>query len=98
VNRPAPLEIKNSRTRRELVIQWSPEEKQVIPHQHLRGACPCSRCRAARLKGQIMLVEESVQLDAVNPFPYGVQLVFSDGHERGIYPWGFLWDMKSFAK
>ncbi|CAI8772207.1 hypothetical protein EMIT0P43_170072 [Pseudomonas jessenii] len=21
---------------------------------------------------------------------YGLQLVFSDGHERGIYPWAYL--------
>jgi DUF971 family protein len=93
MNRPAPLEIKNSRTRRELVIQWNSEEQQIIPHQHLRGTCPCSHCRASRLKGQIVLVEESVRLEEVNPFPYGVQLVFSDGHGRGIYPWSYLREM-----
>jgi DUF971 family protein len=21
----------------------------------------------------------------------GVQICFSDGHDRGIYPWGYLW-------
>jgi DUF971 family protein len=26
----------------------------------------------------------------VNPQGYGVQLVFDDGHERGIYPWSYL--------
>ena len=25
---------------------------------------------------------------------YGVQLVFSDGHQRGIYPWAYLAQME----
>ncbi|WP_130911983.1 gamma-butyrobetaine hydroxylase-like domain-containing protein, partial [Pseudomonas sp. Sample_9] len=26
---------------------------------------------------------------------YGVQLVFSDGHQRGIYPWAYLAQLDS---
>lgn len=95
MNRPAPLEIRNARAQRALIIQWGPEEQQVITHQYLRGTCPCAHCRAARLKGHIALVDEAVQLETVNPFPYGVQLVFSDGHARGIYPWSYLFGMRS---
>ncbi len=93
MNRPAPLEIRNSRSRRELVLNWSPGLQQSISHHRLRGHCPCSSCRAARIRGQITLVDEAVQVESVNLFPYGVQLVFSDGHERGIYPWGYLFEL-----
>ncbi|HYQ49053.1 MAG TPA: DUF971 domain-containing protein, partial [Pseudomonas sp.] len=31
-----------------------------------------------------------VRIERVEPQGYGVQLVFSDGHERGIYPWPYL--------
>lgn len=93
MNRPAPLEIHNSRARRELQLNWSSDHHQTIAHHRLRGQCPCSSCRAARLRGLIPLVDESVRVESVNLFPYGVQLVFSDGHERGIYPWGYLFEL-----
>lgn len=93
MNRAAPREIRNSRARRELVLNWTVDLQQSIPYQRLRGHCPCSRCRAARVGGQSTLVDEAVQVESVNLFPYGVQLVFSDGHERGIFPWGYLFDL-----
>lgn len=75
---------------RELRIDWGEGEVQRIAFVRLRGACPCSQCRAARLQGRIALVGAEVGLRAVNPQGYGVQLVFDDGHERGIYPWAYL--------
>ncbi|MBC6905119.1 DUF971 domain-containing protein [Saccharophagus sp. K07] len=94
MNRPAPREIKNRRAEKQLFIQWSETEQQTISHLRLRGLCPCSQCRAARIRGQISLVDESVTVEKINPFPYGVQLVFSDGHDRGIFPWSYLFEME----
>lgn len=85
----APSALRNRRERGELLVQWS-EAEQVISHARLRGACPCSQCRAARLKGAISLVREDVRVARIEAQGYGVQLVFSDGHERGIYPWSYL--------
>jgi DUF971 family protein len=31
-----------------------------------------------------------VRVTAFGPTGYGVQLVFSDGHARGIFPWAYL--------
>lgn len=95
MNRPAPLGIKNLRGNKQLLIQWNTSEHQIISHLRLRGACPCSACRAARIRGHITLVDETVQVEQVYPFPYGIQLVFSDGHDRGIYPWTYLTEMES---
>lgn len=36
------------------------------------------------------MVDGRVQVIEVNSQGYGLQLVFSDGHERGIYPWAYL--------
>lgn len=85
----APSALRNRRERGELLVQWG-EAEQVISHARLRGACPCSQCRAARLKGAISLVREDVRVARIEAQGYGVQLVFSDGHERGIYPWDYL--------
>ncbi|MNN69790.1 hypothetical protein D3C81_1856040 [compost metagenome] len=84
----APSAIRNQRGAGQLALHW-PDAEAVISHARLRGACPCSQCRAARLQGRVSLVEE-VRVDRVVAQGYGVQLVFSDGHERGIYPWAYL--------
>ncbi|WP_044870957.1 gamma-butyrobetaine hydroxylase-like domain-containing protein [Pseudomonas sp. LFM046] len=86
----APSALRNSRSQTSLMLEWADGERQTISHARLRGACPCSQCKAARLRGVIALVDEDVRLERIALQGYGVQLVFSDGHERGIYPWGYL--------
>ncbi len=95
MNRPAPRAIRNSAAAGRVTIEWTAAEIQEISHLRLRGACPCAGCRAARLRGRITAVEETVKVTAIQSFPYGVQLVFSDGHDRGIYPWNYLYEIHS---
>ena len=38
---------------------------------------------AVKVDGRIRVIE-------LNQQGYGLQLIFSDGHERGIYPWPYL--------
>ncbi|AEJ10787.1 conserved hypothetical protein [Pseudomonas putida S16] len=85
----SPDAIHNQREARQLIVQWQ-EAEQVVSHARLRGACPCSQCRAARLQGRVSLVRDDVRVERVVAQGYGVQLIFSDGHERGIYPWAYL--------
>lgn len=85
-----PRTLHRSSGDRELRIEWGEGDVQRIAFARLRGACPCSQCRAARLQGRIALVAADVGLIALNSQGYGVQLVFDDGHERGIYPWDYL--------
>jgi DUF971 family protein len=85
----SPSAIRNQREAGQLNVQWQDAE-QVISHARLRGACPCSQCRAARLRGAIGVVQEDVRVERIESQGYGVQLVFSDGHDRGIYPWEYL--------
>lgn len=86
----APLSLRNSQVAQHLIVIWSSNEAKTISHQRLRGACPCAKCRAARIQGKITLVDADVKLIAMNSMGYGLQLVFSDGHDRGIYPWSYL--------
>ena len=91
MNHTAPLSLTNSQDH--LSVKWNHTEIQTFSHQQLRGACPCAKCRAAKIKGYISLVNDDVKLLAINSMGYGVQMVFSDGHDRGIYPWGYLRDL-----
>ncbi|HTF95099.1 MAG TPA: gamma-butyrobetaine hydroxylase-like domain-containing protein [Cellvibrio sp.] len=93
MNHSAPLSLINSKQNKQVTVQWSAEETETVSHQYLRGACPCAKCRAARIQGHISLVNADVELIAMNPMGYGLQMVFSDGHDRGVYPWSYLRDL-----
>jgi DUF971 family protein len=73
-----------------LVVEWPDSSTSQLSHARLRANCPCSQCRAARLAGRIDAASAEVRLSAINAQGYGVQLVFSDGHDRGIFPWQYL--------
>ncbi|MCJ8202770.1 DUF971 domain-containing protein [Pseudomonas sp. RGM2987] len=85
-----PLALGNSQDKGQLRLNWPDGREQRLEHAELRRQCPCSQCRAFRLRGLTVQVDPRVRVVAVNAQGYGVQLVFSDGHERGIYPWGYL--------
>ncbi|MNG04097.1 hypothetical protein D3C84_872080 [compost metagenome] len=94
----APNALRNFRSLARLTLEWVDGEQQEISHARLRGACPCAQCKAARLRGAISVVDEGVRLERIALQGYGVQLLFSDGHERGIYPWGYLRELGSAAR
>ena len=90
-----PLSVSNSQSERTLRLSWPDGRESLFNHAELRRQCPCSQCRAFRLKGVTPRVDERVCLIEITPQGYGVQLVFSDGHQRGIYPWDYLAQLSS---
>ncbi|CAB3754020.1 DUF971 domain-containing protein [Paraburkholderia solisilvae] len=85
-----PAEIHTNAAARILTLHWADGKTQTITHAQLRRACPCSACRAARLAGRDIAIAPDVTLTGVEPMGYGAQLLFSDGHARGIFPWTYL--------
>ena len=86
----SPLAMGSSRDKGQLKLNWPDGREQYLDHAQLRRQCPCSQCRAFRLQGLTVQVDPRVRVVGINAQGYGVQLVFSDGHERGIFPWGYL--------
>lgn len=86
----SPLSVSNSQSEGTLRLSWPDGREQQLNHAELRRQCPCSHCRAFRLRGSTPRVDDRVRIIELNPQGYGVQLVFSDGHQRGIYPWTYL--------
>jgi DUF971 family protein len=71
-------------------IEWDDGSVQKITHYDLRSRCRCAQCQSSRLAGQSLAPAEA-RLVEIRPVGiYGVQLVFADGHERGIFPWTYL--------
>lgn len=89
-----PEQMTNRRVAGVLEVRWNDGVAQALSHSQLRAACKCSPCQAARLRGQPVAAASDLRLEQIRPIGhYAVQLVFSDGHARGIYPWELLRDL-----
>ncbi|RWA50042.1 ABC transporter ATP-binding protein [Cupriavidus sp. UYMSc13B] len=83
-----PLRLEVASAEGTLFIDWPDGRHQSLAHAWLRAACRCSDCRRQPVEAASA---QDVRIVAVNEMGYGVQLVFNDGHERGIFPWSYLW-------
>lgn len=76
---------------RTLHIRLDTDAAFDLPAERLRAACRCAHCRRAQIDGVFPDEFPSVAIAAVTPVGhYAVNLEFSDGHARGIYPWSYL--------
>lgn len=90
---PSPRKLHNARQQQQLIISWQDGQEHVFTYRELRAACRCARCRANQVRGHLVLVDADLQLEKINNLGQGLQFVFSDGHERGIYPWQYLFEL-----
>lgn len=84
-----PREIRLHSQSNELELVWSDDIKSRLSGALLRKACRCADCLSTGERNQ---VEEDALLirNVVGAGHYGIQIIFSDGHDRGIYPWLYL--------
>lgn len=86
-----PLEIRLQAAARMLEVDWDDGSTSRLAHLALRRACRCAECLRVRRSGRNVAAPEAIELIAVVPYgPNAVQLRFSDGHERGIFPFPYL--------
>ena len=93
---PSPEPLRPLRLGKEgderLVIEWNDGHRSVYAWQHLRNHCPCAGCREEREQPpnplRILKPSELVPLKPVAMSPvgrYAYKIVWSDGHDSGIY-------------
>lgn len=81
-----PLKLENKILDRQLVVYWDDQITTTLSHAFLRRKCRCADCLSGRL-----VPPAEAELTELHPYgPNAVQLVFSDGHNRGLYPWPYL--------
>lgn len=86
-----PTAIIDHRLSRILQIDWADDTHSFLPHALLRASCRCAQCEQLRRHGQLLETDPTIELVMLNPVgEHGLNLRFSDGHDRGIYPWSFL--------
>ncbi|WP_245726175.1 gamma-butyrobetaine hydroxylase-like domain-containing protein [Pseudomonas jinjuensis] len=66
--------------------------REQIPPRRYRDSCSYRHIAAPGVEAGHARAPE-VRLRAIQPQGYGVQPVFSDGHDRGIYPWQYLCEL-----
>ena len=86
----APNELRVAPRGAALVLAWDDGRSATIAATALRQACRCAACTAGRETGAPLTADDAA-ITAVEPIGgYAVNIAFSDGHARGIYPWGLL--------
>ena len=86
-----PSKVVLHRRSRVLEVRWRDGIISHIPCMDLRKACSCASCTHLHRSGLRLVVDEAITIDEVRPMgASGLQLVFSDGHDRGLYPWRYL--------
>jgi DUF971 family protein len=75
-----------------LEILWSDGSRQRFSHAYLRIQCQCTHCKSLKIRGETGDgTPAELRVTEIHPIGmYGIQLVFNDGHDRGIYPWPYL--------
>jgi DUF971 family protein len=90
-----PLEIKLRRQSRVLEVAFDDGKRFELPFEYLRVYSP-----SAEVKGHgpgqetLQIGKHDVQIRSVDPVGhYAVKLVFDDGHDSGLYAWGYLYEL-----
>ena len=74
-----------------LEIDWASGSTDALTYAVLRARCMCSQCRRMRQGGQKVEVVDGITVVEARPCgSNAVQLLFSDGHDRGIFPFAYL--------
>jgi DUF971 family protein len=86
-----PLELALGDDGRTLEVGWCDAPRARLAAARLRAACRCAACTRDRALGTPAAIDPAVRVTTIAPVgAYGVNLQFSDGHARGIFPWRYL--------
>ena len=87
----APESITVTQGGAKLVVSDREGASHTIDAERLRLACRCAHCTRARIDGKFPERFDGVTISALTSMGhYGVNITFSDGHARGIFPWSYL--------
>jgi DUF971 family protein len=88
---PHVLEVCNHHATGMLEIAWSDGVTGILAHRVLRESCRCAHCTADMRRGQPVRASDGTRIVSIEALGGSMlQLVFNDGHQRGIYPLAYL--------
>ena len=92
---PIPTEIKLHQASRKLEIAFDNGARFELPCEFLRAYSPSAEVRGHGPGQEVLQVgKKNVEIERIEPVgAYAVTLVFSDGHDTGIYSWDYLYEL-----
>lgn len=92
---PSPTEIKLHQKSRVLEIAFGDGMRFTLPFEYLRVYSPSAEVRGHGPGQEVLQVgKKDVDITGIEPVgSYAVQLVFSDGHDSGLYSWDYLYEL-----
>ncbi len=83
--------------RRILRVTLSEGRSFEVGAKRLRMQCRCAVCSRARIEGTFAPAARDIEIEQATPIgQYGLNLAFSDGHTRGIFPFAYLAELAAF--
>ena len=79
----------------ELIVRWPGDHEVSFSAERLRSACKCAHCIRARFDERFPDRFPGIAIVEIGDLGYGLNIAFSDGHARGIYPWSMLLELKT---
>lgn len=94
-NSPRPIDIRLHQASRLLEIKFDNNTECKLSCEFLRVYSPSAEVKGHGLGQDVLqLDKEDVNIVAIEPVGnYAVKLVFSDGHDTGLYSWDYLYDL-----
>lgn len=92
---PIPSEIKLHQKSRRLELAYSTGESFMLDFEYLRVFTPSAEARG-HAPGQETLQtgKRNIEIERIDPVgTYALRLVFSDGHDSGLYSWDLLYNL-----
>ncbi len=92
---PRPTEIKLHQKSRILEIAFDDGQRFSLSCEYLRVYSPSAEVRGHGPGQEVLQVgKRDVEIKEIEPVgAYAVKLVFSDGHDTGLYSWDYLYEL-----
>ena len=94
---PVPTDLVLHQTSNRLEVTFSDGRSFSLPTEFLRVHSPSAEVRGhGPGEGTLQVGKRGVTITDIDPVgTYAVKLVFSDGHDTGIFSWALLYDYGS---
>lgn len=92
---PRPTEISLHQASRRLELRFDDGIHDQLSCEFLRVFSPSAEVRGHGAGQEVLQTgKEEVNIDAIEPVGnYAVRLIFSDGHDTGLYSWDYLYEL-----
>jgi DUF971 family protein len=94
---PRPIDIKLHQASRLLEIKFDNNMECMLSCEFLRVYSPSAEVKGHGPGQEVLQIgKEDINITAIEPVGnYAVRLVFSDGHNTGLYSWDYLYNLAS---